>query len=47
MGPYFPCFLQLLSNSLCVVVVLREQATKIFEYLDAFQHVPVDQELAV
>jgi hypothetical protein len=38
--------LQLLSNSLCVVVILREQATKVLKYLNAFQHVPVDQELA-
>jgi hypothetical protein len=41
--------LQLLSNSLCIAVVLRKQATKVFNYLNTFQrqHLPVDQELVV
>jgi hypothetical protein len=45
-GPDAPCLPQLLSNRLRVVVVLRQKTTEVFENLDAFQHVPVDRELA-
>jgi hypothetical protein len=46
-GPYAPCFPQLLSDHLRVVVILREEeATKVFKYLNALQHVPMDRELA-
>ena len=46
MGPYAPCFPQLLSNRLRLVVVLREKTTEVFENLNVFKHAPVDSELA-
>jgi len=36
----------LLPDCLRVIVVLCEKMTEVFEDLNAFQHVPVDRELA-
>ena len=44
-SPNALCFLQLLSDRLRVVVILGEETTEVLD-LNAFQHVPMDCDLA-
>ncbi len=44
-GPNSPGLPHLLPDGLCVIIVLRKQATKMFEHLDPFQHCFIDGEL--
>ncbi len=46
LGPNSPCLPQLLPDGLCVIIILRKQAAKVFEHLDPFQHCSVNIELA-
>ncbi len=46
LGPNSLGLLHLLPDGLCIIIVLRKQATKVFEHLDLFQHCFIDGELA-
>jgi hypothetical protein len=47
LGPNSPGLLHLLPDGLCIIIVLRKQATEVFEHLEPFQHCSIDGELAL
>ena len=47
LGPNSPCLPQLLLDGLCVIIILRKQAAKVFEHLNPFQHCSINIELTL
>jgi hypothetical protein len=46
-GPNSLGLLHLLTDGRCIIIVLRKQATKVFEHLDPFQYCFIDGELTL